>query len=147
MRKLIIRKRQIVTELKNRKIRGDLILFAKHALAPLGFTPAQHHILLLNELSKVARGETRQLMVFMPPGSAKSSYCSVIFPAWFMSAGYNTDYITPPPISILAASHTASLAEKFSRKVQRIVTDNSSILGYGLRSESVEAWTTNCGGE
>ncbi|HNJ09804.1 MAG TPA: terminase, partial [Plasticicumulans sp.] len=34
--------------------------------------PAAHHLLLIDKLERVTAGEITRLMVFMPPGSAKS---------------------------------------------------------------------------
>lgn len=77
-------------------------------------------------------------MVFMPPGSAKSTYTSVLFPAWCMArAGTN----------IIAASHTMTLAEAFSGRVRGIIRDHSGMLGYGLATENVKRWQTTNGGE
>src|SRR6266851_2921857 len=52
--------------------------------AQLGFVPAAHHRLLIHHLEEVERGECRRLMVLMPPGSAKSTYASQCFPAWYL---------------------------------------------------------------
>ena len=71
------------TELQRRRnCRTSLLAWCTEALLPIGQTPAAHHRLLIEELEKVVRGETRRLMVNMPPGSAKSTYGSVLFPAW-----------------------------------------------------------------
>jgi predicted phage terminase large subunit-like protein len=109
----------------------------------LGFNPAKHHQLLIRELEAVERGETKNLMVCMPPGSAKSTYTSVIFPAWFI--GRN------PMQSVLAASHTAELAERFGRRVRNIVAADgfSRVFDVGLADDSQAAgrWDTSKGGE
>lgn len=111
--------------------------------ADLGFTPAKHHHLLIKELEAVERGGTRNLMVCMPPGSAKSTYTSVIFPGWFL--GRN------PTQSVLAASHTAELAERFGRRVRNIVASDSfgKVFDVGLADDSQAAgrWDTSKGGE
>ena len=39
-----------------------------------GYVPAKHHRLIVNKLERVARGEIDRLALFMPPGSAKSTY-------------------------------------------------------------------------
>src|SRR4051812_1327263 len=39
--------------------------------------PAQHHQLLCHYLQMVEQGQIDRLMIFMPPGSAKSTYTSV----------------------------------------------------------------------
>ena len=125
-------------ELHRRKCRSDLATWCRHALAPLGQKPARHHLALIERLERVASGEIDRLMVLMPPGSAKSTYASVLFPAWFLAQTSHS--------SIIGASHTASLAEDFSRRVLSVVRDNPRELGYGLTRESAELWTTTNGG-
>lgn len=79
----------------------------------------------------------------MPPGSAKSTYASILFPPWFM--GRNTDY------SILGVSNTTELAERFSRRVRNIVAgpDFSRIFGFSVKEDSAAAanWETTEEGE
>lgn len=71
-------------------------------------------------------------MVFMPPGSAKSTYTSQLFPAWLFAqqSWYGM------PWDILAASNTIGLAEEFSLKVRRHARESSRLLGYELSEES-----------
>lgn len=77
--------------------------------------PAAHHRLLIDRLERVTAGEITRLMVLMPPGSAKSTYGSVLWPAWHL--GHR------PGHCIIGASHTAELAERFGRRVRGIVSD------------------------
>jgi hypothetical protein len=58
-------------------VRNSLTQWARFALQPLGQSPATHHHLLIDELAKVASGETDRLMLLLPPGSAKSTYASL----------------------------------------------------------------------
>ena len=51
-----------------------------------GEEPAQHHELLCTALDKILDGKNKNLMVFMPPGSAKSTYSTIRFPAYYLSA-------------------------------------------------------------
>lgn len=77
-------------------------------------------------------------MVNMPPGSAKSTYGSKLFPPWAMAQR--------PGFDIIGASNTATMAESFSRNVLGFVRDFPATLGYGLARESAEQWeTTNRG--
>ena len=119
-------------ELRRRVCRRSFLAFCEDALAPLGLSPASHHRLIIQELQDVADGKTRRLLMHAPPGSAKSTYCSVLFPAWVM--GYK------PGIPIIGASNIADLAEEFSRRVISTIKDNSETLQYGLRRESVAGW-------
>ena len=65
--------------LKRRRVRASLVEWARFQ----GFEPAKHHRLLIDKLEAVERGEIRRLLVMMPPGSAKSTYGSKLFPAWY----------------------------------------------------------------
>lgn len=109
-----------------------------------GYRFAEHHKLLMAELEAVERGETPRLMVFMPPGSAKSTYSSILFPPWFM--GRN------PKMSVLGVSNTTDLAERFSRRVRNIVGSQAFSNVFqddGLSPDSAAAgnWETIQGGE
>jgi hypothetical protein len=106
-----------------------------------GYEPALHHQLLIARLEAVARGEVRRLAVFMPPGSAKSTYASILFPPWFLAR--------TPRASIIAASHTTELAEKWGRRVRNLVVEHSTTLGIALAADSQAAgrWALASGGE
>jgi hypothetical protein len=125
--------------LTRRKVRSSFTEFCEHALAPLSQTPARHHRLLISELEAIARGEIDRLMVFMPPGSAKSTYASVLFPAWFLAQS--------PGLNIIGAANTDGLAALFSRRIQAVIRDNEAELGYSLTRESAELWSTSTGCE
>ncbi|MBN9507641.1 MAG: hypothetical protein J0I21_00850, partial [Alphaproteobacteria bacterium] len=58
--------------------------WARRVMRPRGFAPAPHHRLLLAHLDRLARQAEGRLIVMMPPGSAKSTYASVVFPAWWL---------------------------------------------------------------
>lgn len=77
----------------------------------------------------------------MPPGSAKSTYASILFPPWFLQR--------EPQASILAASHTIELAEKWGRRVRNLVSEHGTTLGIGLSQDSQAAgrWALSSGGE
>src|ERR1700751_1844498 len=87
--------------LKRRRVRRSLTEWCRHC----GYEPAPHHRLLIDRLERIGRGEIKRLAVFMPPGSAKSTYASVLFPPHVMASA--------PGRAILAASHTTELAEKW----------------------------------
>ncbi len=125
--------------LDRRKIRGDLGAWSVHALAASGFKPAAHHRLIIRELDAVARGETQRLMLFLPPGSAKSTYASDLFPAWYLAQGRGR--------KIIAASNTAELAGTFSRRVRGRIREHGAILGYGMEREAEDLWSTTNEGE
>ena len=113
--------------LRRRKIRRSLTEFARLC----GFEPAAHHKLIIDALEAVSRGDTRRLAIFMPPGSAKSTYASVLFPTWVLSQHSNWN--------ILAASHSVELAEKWGRRVRNLVKEYEAVLDIGLSDDSTSA--------
>lgn len=118
-----------------------LLAWAEHVLKPLDQRPAAHHRMLLSHLALVAEGAIDRLMVLMPPGSAKSTYASLVFPAWWLAR--------QPLTSVIAASHTAELAEHFGRRLRNLVAEEREALGYGLAGDSRAAhrFRTTHGGE
>ena len=101
---------------RRRAARSSMIEWARVA----GFEPARHHKLLCDKLEGIARGEIRKLMFFLPPGSAKTTYCNLWVP-WYMSRA--------PGKSVLGASHTTEMAERFSRRIRGMVQEHGSTLG------------------
>jgi hypothetical protein len=96
-------------KLKNR-FEGERITYT-----PVETRVAPHHVLLMNALQRCIETPRGRLMVFMPPGSAKSTYASVVAPSWAMGRKKNTQ--------IILASYGTSIAAKQSRKVRSIVRD------------------------
>jgi predicted phage terminase large subunit-like protein len=79
-------------------------------------------------------------MILMPPGSAKSTYASIVFPAWWFSQH--------PRSSVISASHSHSLAEHFSRRVRTLILAKQHYLGFSVARDhrAVDTWTTSDGG-
>ena len=122
---------------KRQVVRTSLSEWAKVALENNEYSPAAHHVLLLRELEALTRGDNDRLMVLMPPGSAKSTYASVIFPAWWFTQHASS--------AVIAASHTADLAEHFGRQVRNLIAEHGPRLGYSLASDNRAAarWQTS----
>jgi hypothetical protein len=99
----------------------SLLEWAEIALEAYGQKPADHHRLLLAKLNAASRGEIERLMVLMPPGSAKSTYASVLFPAWWFAAH--------PRSAMIATSHTESLASHFGRRTRQLIQEHAGTLG------------------
>lgn len=127
--------------LSRRQSRQSLAKFIDYM--QLGVVPAAHHRLLIDHLEAVERREILKLMVWMPPGSAKSTYTSVFFPPWFM--GRN------PENTLLGISNTTDLAERFSRRARNIVATArfKNVFGFGCSEDSSAAgnWENEKGGE
>ncbi len=126
-------------EVRQERARRSLGAFATRML---GLVPAQHHEFVNEKLEAVERGEITRLMLFEPPGHAKSTYASHLFPGWYL--GRN------PERSVIAASHTAQLATRFGRKVRNLFAspdwpfEDVALAG---DSRAADQWETTASGE
>jgi predicted phage terminase large subunit-like protein len=125
-----------VEVLRRRKIRASMIEWARVCQ----FEPALHHRHIISYLERLAHGDLRRLLVSAPPGSAKSSYVSVLWPAWLLANN--------PTAQIICVSHTAEMASRFSRRTRNIIAEHSAVLGIKLAedSQSVDRWSLESGG-
>ena len=119
-------------------LRTALTNWAALALPP-SQTPAAHHHLLGSELRDIADGTNDRLLVLMPPGSAKSTYGSVLFiPWWFMHH---------PATSVIACAHTEALANEFGGRARGLIAEYPHQLGFSLAARRARHdFTTNRGG-
>jgi hypothetical protein len=85
--------------LKRRSVRKSLVEWARHK----GFEPAKHHLLIINEIEAFLQSDDEVLLLFAPPGSAKSTYVSILLPSWYLANN--------PTHSILTATHSVEFAE------------------------------------
>lgn len=133
------RKRRHIDEWILAEARKDLNVFAQ---LMLGIKPAKHHRIINEQLHRIASYELDRLMLFMPPGHAKSTYASHLFPAWYL--GNNPDK------NIIGCSHTTQFAETWGRKVRNLFSENGwPFPDIKIRSDSKAAgnWTTTKNGE
>ena len=109
----------------------------------LGFSPALHHRKLIEALEALEAREVDRLMVCMPPGSAKSTYCSWLFSSWYI--GRN------PQHSIIGCSHNEDLAWLFGRRVRNTVASPPHYEVFSTRLSSdlsgAGEWETTLGGQ
>lgn len=96
-----------------------------------GYIPAIHHRLINEALMHLERGTYDRLMIFMPPGAAKSTYGSMLFPAWYLARN--------PKHNVMACSHTQNLAERFGRRVRNLVQAHGDILGVEIANDNAAA--------
>lgn len=117
-------RRALRAEKFKRLLRQDPKAFATHAIKFYGanYKPAACHLLLLDKLHRVAKGEIKRLMVFMPSGSGKTTYLSKIFPAWYLAVN--------PRANVMQVSHTTDFAtKKVSQEVQMLLDQYGGLLG------------------
>lgn len=132
---------QLQAEQLRRYARDRLVTFSGINMGH--YKPNWHHHEIADRLQKVASGEIKRLMIFMPPRHGKSQLASIFFPAWFLG--------NEPAKSIIACSYNAELASDFGRKVRNIARSDifSNVFPEAELSEDSTAaarWNTKKGG-
>lgn len=91
---------------------GDLTSYAEY-MNPEE-PPAPHHIYLCERLTDMAEGVIPRMTISMPPGHAKSTYASRIFPSWWLGNNPKKRYIQ--------AGHSQNFVEnEFGKKTKAMV--------------------------
>jgi hypothetical protein len=106
-----------------------------------GFEPAPHHQLINKELEALERGEFFCLEISAPPGSAKTTYASHLYPPWYMARN--------PTHLVLSGSHTQEFARrKIGRVVRNLVERHGDVLGIAMSPDSsaMDDWALMSGG-
>lgn len=93
---------------------------------PIESSVAAHHILLMEKIQRCIQTDYGRLMVLMPPGSAKTTYTSVVAPAWAMGVY--------PGYKVIATSFSQVPADRMSKRCRQIVSSPQyrAIFGTGL---------------
>ncbi|MGA2908979.1 MAG: phage terminase large subunit [Terracidiphilus sp.] len=101
-------------------LRRDLDAFIERAFYELNpqstFLPGQYIELLAATLDKCRKGETKRLIINLPPRTLKSHAASVAFPAWLL--GHD------PTIQIICASYGQDLADKHARDCRTLMNSD-----------------------
>lgn len=110
---------------------------------PIETPQAAHHKVLIDLCERLERGEIRRAMVFMPPGSAKSLYASVAFPAWFLGRKKGRQ--------VGVATYATGLARKVGRRIRSITRQGTyeEIFGTTMSRDqgAVNEWALDNGSE
>lgn len=94
---------------KERLVRPDLLF------QPIESRVALHHLVMMLAIQKCIETPRGRLMIFAPPGAAKSTYGSVLASSWAMGRRPNQQ--------IILASYATGIAAKQSRKIRAIAKD------------------------
>lgn len=104
---------------------------------------AEHHEIILQATQRCIERHRGRTMLFLPPGSAKSTYATVVAPTWAMGrkAGFR----------VIGVSYGSDLARKFGRRMRSIVKQPKFRLLFDttLSTESAAAneWALDNGSE
>ena len=131
--------------LERRRARASLEVFASRVPVPgspsedidedariplIETTQADHHRLILRELQECMSTRHGRLMVMAPPGSAKSTYATVVGPVWYLG--------TQPNRRVILATYGDDLARRHGRRTRQLLRSReaASILQCELDAES-----------
>lgn len=87
------------------------------------------------QLRRVTDGELRRLMLFLPPRHGKSEMVTIRYAAWYLEQH--------PDKRVIIGAYNQTLADKFSRKVRKIVRERIEL---STERTAVEDWETAAGG-
>lgn len=113
LREAVHRKMQALAERAPRSIAAHAALLHKTNLG-LPIIPARHHLEWCRIMEDIQ--DHRWVVVVAPPGYAKSTWFSMVYPAWRIG-------VTGGRVRIGLVSNTASLTWGFSAAIQRIIAD------------------------
>lgn len=74
---------------------------------------AEHHRLILREMQRCMETPHGRLMIMAPPGSAKSTYASVVAPSWYLG--------TSKGRRVILASYGDDLARRHGRRTRQLL--------------------------
>lgn len=104
---------------------------------------AAHHALLCEKLQGVADGSVPNLMVFMPPGAAKSTYVDLVFIPWWMAQH--------PRQHVILASYASDIARKQGRRARQLIQSTAfqALMGESLKDDqkAADEWALSNGSE
>jgi predicted phage terminase large subunit-like protein len=132
-----------LAELKEKENQATHFLPFVRAAWPT-FISGRHHERIAKVFDAILAGESKRVIINMPPRHTKSEFGSYLLPAFFLGRF--------PDKKIIQCSNTAELAVGFGRKVRNLVgsaTYASIFPGVSLSADSKAAgrWNTNHQGE
>jgi predicted phage terminase large subunit-like protein len=124
--------------LRRKAAKSSFVEWLKISLDPL--VPQPHHLKIAEVLEALERREITRLLIFAPPGSAKSTLVSRAFPAWYLCRH--------PKHRLIGAANVQALANDFSERVRNDIDRWGPTLGLKVDPDhrSKESWQLTSGG-
>ena len=125
-------------------LRSDFSTFIERSFYELNpgvqFLSNWHIEVIASELERCLRGETKRLIINVPPRSLKSHCASVAFPAWLL--GHK------PSTQIICASYAQDLADKLAHDCRSLMNADwyRKVFTTRLASQAVAEFTTETHG-
>lgn len=98
-------------EVRIERARRHLLKFTEFTMPE--YEKNWHHERICDALDRMVSGESKRLMIFVPPRNGKSELGSRRFPAYVLGKD--------PDAQIISTSYSADLASRMNRDVQRII--------------------------
>jgi predicted phage terminase large subunit-like protein len=95
----------------------------------------RHQVYLYEKLRKITTGETKRLMIFMPPRHSKTETVSVRYSAYMLKRN--------PKLNIILGSYNQKLANRISRRIRRVIENKAELSN---ERSAAEEWETTQGG-
>lgn len=91
---------------------------------------ADHHRLILAEMQNCMQTRHGRLMIMAPPGSAKSTYATVVAPSWYLGGS--------PDRRVILASYGGDLARRHGRRTRQLLrsAESAAILQTTISDDS-----------
>lgn len=136
---------ELGAELSRELSRRDLVEYARRVPVPgspmseadesariplIESAQAEHHRLILAEMQRCMQTRHGRLMIMAPPGSAKSTYATVVAPSWYLG--------TQPDRRVILASYGGDLARRHGRRTRQLLrsADSGAILQATISDDS-----------
>lgn len=145
--------------LRRRRARSNLVEYARFIDVPGApvveddddtedFSPvetelSEHHEIILNATQRCIERHRGRTMLFLPPGSAKSTYATVVSPTWAMGRW--------PGFKVIGVSYGSDLARKFGRRMRSVAKQPKFNLLFdttlSTESSAAQEWALENGSE
>ena len=125
-------------------LRNDFSTFIEGSFYQLNpdtnFLPNWHIEVIASELERCLSGETKRLIICVPPRSLKSHCASIAFPAWVLGR--------KPSARIICASYAQDLADKLALDCRSLINSDwyRQVFATRLSSQAVSELTTELQG-
>lgn len=120
---------QMQALLATEQMQGSRTRLRDFARYVYGVEPRPHQDLWIDALEGVFRGEISRLCIIAPPGHAKSTYHSIVFPTWYLGQRYND--------SLIGVTTTDKLGKLYGDTVRSVIEEGGR---YRAVFPDVEPW-------
>lgn len=135
--------------LRRRRARTNLVDYARYidvpgapvteddpdceTFKPVETVLAEHHEIILNATQRCIERHRGRTMLFLPPGSAKSTYATVVSSTWALGR--------QPGYKVINVSYASDIAKKFGRRMRAITKQKKfeNLFATSLSKESSAA--------